>query len=158
MELDFDIKNVPSVIVLTHHGEKTAGDLEQTAYELLAEAEAGNKESLFCLINSSRLDDEVKVQVCCPIYNMDLAYHEKKYRIELLPRQLSLSVVHRGEYNDLKATFEKMYRYINKFNLTVSPVHRVIFHREKRNWDREKPNKRPQLDYITEIQVQILDK
>lgn len=158
MELKFDVKNVPSVVVLTHLNKRIAGNLEQTAYELCNEAEVSGSESLFCLIEKPHLHDDVEVQVCCPIHDVDLAYHEKKYKIEVLPRQLVLSVVHYGEYNDLKPIFEKMFRYIEKNKLTVSPVHRVLFHREKREWDREKLNKKPAMDYITEIQIQILDK
>lgn len=158
MELDFHIKNVPSVVVLTHLSGRTAKDLEQTAYELCNEAEISGSETIFCLVEKPSLLDDVPVQVCCPIRDVDLAYHEKKYEIRVLPRQLVISVIHRGEYNDLKPVFEKMYRYIEKQNLTTSPVHRVAFHREKREWDREKPSKKPATDYITEIQIQILDK
>lgn len=158
MEYNIELKNVPSVVVLTHLKKCTAAEMEKTAYELYSVAEAHGTESLFCVMDQPHLRDEVEVKVCCPISTVDVAYHEKKYKIEVLPRALVLSTIHHGEYNELKPAFEAMFRYIQKNNLTSAMDYRVIFHREKREWDRTSTHKKPETDYITEVQIQIFDK
>lgn len=158
MNYSIELKNVQPLVVLTHLDKRYFSDLEQTSYELYNVAEAGGRESLFCMIEEPRLGDDVEIKVCCPIQSVDLVYHEKKYKIEVLPRALVLSVVHSGEYDQLKPVFEEMFRYIHKNNLNTSIHYRILFHREKREWDRTSPNQRPNADYITEVQIQLFDR
>ncbi len=157
MELKFDVKNVPSVVVLTHLDQRKAEELEKTAYELWELTDAKGHESIFCLTLSQHLESDAPVQVCCPVHDLDKSTQKGRYKIEVLPRQLVLSVIHDGEYNDLKDIFTRIYRYIELNKLQTSPLHRVVFHREKREWDRTTPHKKPNMDYITEIQIQLLD-
>lgn len=154
--INIEVKNVSPLVVFTHFDKRKVSDLEQTSYELCNIAEINTKESLFCIVDQPLLDDDVEVQVCCPIKNVDLVYHEKKYKIQVLPRILVLTTIHHGEYNDLKAVFEEMSRYIEKNNLVTQLPYRVVFHREKREWDRLSVQKKPDRDYVTEVQIQIL--
>lgn len=158
MDYKFDVKNVSSLVALTHLEKRTFVDLESTCYELYRAAEATGAESIFCIIEKPTITDDLDVKVYCPINSVDLAFHEKKYKIEVLPRALVLSTVHLGEYNDLKPAFENLFEYINKNNLTTSIQYRVIFHREKRVWDRKKLHHKPETEYVSEVQIQIFDK
>lgn len=158
MESTIQVRNVPSVVALTQLEKRSAYQLRDTAYELWSATEAQGSESIFCVIDKPEFLKNDNVKVYCPINSVDVAYHEKKYKIEVLPRALVLSTVHYGEYNHLKPTFEQMFEYIQKNNLNSSVQYRVIFHREKREWDRTKPQHKPNSDYITELQIQIFDK
>lgn len=156
--MNIEIKNVPPIVALTHLQPRCISQLEQTAYELYNASDATGKESLFCIIDKPYLDKEEDVKMYCPISSLDLVYHEKKYNIEVLPRALVLSTIHLGEYNQLKPVFESMFAYIAKNKLNTSMDYRVIFHSEKREWDRTKLHHKPESDYITEVQIQIYDK
>lgn len=150
-----EVKSVPSVIVLTHLEACTAKDLEQMAYRLYGEAEMSDKDSIFCLIDKPYLEGDADVKVCCPISNIDIDYDKEERKIEVLPHSLVLTAVHLGQYNDLKAIFKDMNEYIEKNNLTASLPYRVIFHREKREKEREVPYDKPGKDYVTEIQISL---
>lgn len=156
MEYEIEIKNVPAAMVFTHLDRRPSLALERTAYELISQAELDPKESIFCLVEQPNLDGDI--QVCCPIHNVDVGFHEKKYKIQVLPRVLVLSAIHYGEYNELKPIFEFMFRYIEKNRLNTSRTYRILFHREKREWDRTKVSRKPAQDYVTEVQIQLFDK
>lgn len=167
MDYYIEVKNVSPIIVLTHKDTRMATELKDTAYELYYKAKMTNKDSIFCLTEKpylkSDIDDDVKLKVCCPISDIDLEIDKNLYQIEVLPRSLVLTTIHRGDYDDLKPVFEGLFQYIEKNNLTTSTPFRVIFHREKRDWERPdfliKPvaTAKPENEYITEIQIPLLD-
>lgn len=150
-----EVKSVPSVIVLTHLESCSADGLEKMAYQLYGEAEMSEKDSIFCLIDKPYLEGDVEVKVCCPISSVDIDYDKDDRKIEVLPHSLVLTVVHLGEYNDLRGVFKDINEYIEKNNLTVSLPYRVIFHREKREKHRSIPFEKPERDYVTEIQISL---
>lgn len=157
MEYNIEVKNVAPLMVLTHHGKCSGADIKRIAYELHATANLNEKESLFCLTEVPYLDDSVKVKVCCPIRSVDVKFDKNVHTIEVLPRSLMLSTIHLGEYNDLKDVFKGMNEYIEKNNLHTALPYRMIYHREKRENVRPDVHRKPENEYVTEIQIPLLD-
>ncbi|MFI3254145.1 MAG: GyrI-like domain-containing protein [Eubacteriales bacterium] len=158
MPYQIEVKNVPSIPVLTHIGTVPATTMEVVAFDLHFKAEASNEDSLFCISRYATLDEETEVKLCCPIHSVDLEIDTSKYKIEVLPRCLVLSTIHNGKYNELKDVFKAMNEYIIKNNLTTALPYRMIYHREKRHKERPHLHKIHENEYVTEIQIQILDK
>lgn len=157
MEYYIEVKNVPSLLVLTHVNQCPASALEEMAYKLHHIAKASDKDSLFCISQTKSLKEEGEIKICCPIHSIDLEYDMKDFLIEVLPRTLVISTIHKGEYNDLKRVFEGMEEYIKKNKLVTGLPFRMIYHREKRDVDRSDFVTRPINEYVTEIQIPILD-
>lgn len=164
MEYYIEVKNVAPLIVLTHQEPCTVENLEEKAYALYDVAKKNEKDSLFCLADQPTFTEDTEIRVCCPINSVDLAIDQNTYKMEVLPRCLVISAIHEGKYNDLKDIYKGMHQYVEKNNLTIAKPYRVIFHREKREWVRPEffvksaIDPKPYNEYITEIQIQVLDK
>lgn len=157
MDYNIEVKNVPPLPVLTHIGTVPATELENVAYGLHHKAEANRTDSLFCLSRYATLDEDTEVKICCPIHSVDLDISGSQYKIEVLPRCLVLTTIHTGVYNELKDVFKVMNEYIIKNKLTTSLPYRMIYHPEKREKQRPHLHKRHENEYVTEIQIPILD-
>lgn len=157
MPYNIEVKNVPSLLVLTHIGTVPATEMEIVAFDLHFKAQASSEDSLFCISRHATLDEETEVQLCCPIHSVDLNIDESKYKIEVLPRCLVLTAIHNGKYDDLKDVFKSMNEYITKNKLTTALPYRMVYHREKRHKERPHLHKIHENEYVTEIQIQILD-
>lgn len=157
MGYDFEIKGVAPTLVITHQEQCSFVGLKGMAYALNEKGKKRVKGSTMCLLEQPFLKEDSKIQVCCPIIKLDFSLNEEKFKGEVLQRTRVVSTIHQGEYNELETVFTEILSYMAEENLKANLPYRIIFHKEKRAKERKMPFCVPVKQYVTEIQVPILD-
>lgn len=163
MEYYVEVKNVPSLIVLSSMHKCKVAAIDEAVSALYEVGKKNENDSLFCISDQAAFEDDQEISICCPINSIDLVFDRELYKIEVLHRSLMLSIVKPGKYPDLKDVFTGMAQYIEKNKLYTRAPYRIICHREKRAWVRtdlhtsQVTTSRPKYEYVTEVQVPLIN-
>lgn len=151
------IKDIKPTLTLTHLAECTYQTLPNIIYGLHDEVKKNIKGSFICIMSEPCLKRGMALKVYCPVESSYAPFNSFKYKYEVLQRTRVVSTIQRGGYDQVEDSFEAIARYIEENNLTMIEPYRLVFHKEKRKWQRKKFFKKSTQEYIIEIQVQIKD-
>lgn len=155
MNKTISIKNVAPIKVLTTCGQINFINLEEEAHLLYDEAKEASYKSIINLVYNNTLSSNIKseciIRPCFPIRNAFFDIDKSRYIFDVLPRTSVVSIMHKGDYDDLDKVFLELTEYITANNLQTKLPLRVI-HQEK---IKKSFFKKYSKCYITEIQVPI---
>lgn len=157
MNDQIEIKDIAPTLMLTHINNTTFQMMEDVAYSIRDVAKDSIKGSFVCLCQQPFLKSDSNLELYCPVSTSSLNIDPKKFKFEVLQRTKVVSIIHTGEYNQLESAFQTLQTYIKENNFTEILPYRVIFHKEKRKWERRTFFKRAKNEYVTEVQVQFLE-
>lgn len=155
MEYEVVVKDISPVLTVTPLKKCTYENLQQTIYALYDEVKKNQKDSFLCISEQINFSKEEAIKVHCPVNNSFFVIDEKKYCYEVLLRTKVLSVIHKREFEEIDTTLEWIQKYAKEQNIEVMMPYRIIFHKEKRKWQRKKFLQRSKDEYIIEVQIQI---
>lgn len=148
-------KNVPPVMALTNLEKCTFPQIFDTIREFPLTVLLNEKESFYCVGDGYPPNQETKYQVYTPVTDKKTQKDYKNHKLTILQRVDVVSVVLGVDYEnkDLSDIFEAMDLYITENNLKAKESYRIIYHQEKRKWQRNAFLKRTKKGIITEIQI-----
>lgn len=155
MSFDIVVKDVSPVLTVTHIKASTVQTMAQTIYGIHDEVKKNIKGSFICYVDQTHLYQDLPVRIHCPVQNAYESINEKKYTYVVLQRSKVVSTINQGEFHDLDNAFLALQTYVEENKLEVVMPYRVIFHKEKRKWQRKRLFKKSSRAYITEVQIQI---
>lgn len=158
MNQEIVIKNVPPFLAMTPVEECAFSKIFSTVKKFPTAILLDSMESLHCVADGYPPSDVTPCRVYVPVDKTKPQKKYKKHKIIILQRAKVVSVVLGVEYaqSDLTDIFNAMDKYIAENELNATSNFRVIYHQEKRKWQRNAFLKRTKKGVITEIQV-VLD-
>lgn len=153
-------KNIPPLLVLSHKADVGFSALENTSFDLLnlARKNINTNVSFFCTTEQAFLKQDSQVRVCAPVLNAIFNIDENKYHFFVRQRQNVVSTIHNGRYDQIEPAFQALQDYLAEKNLQPQLPYYIIFHKEKRKWQRKTFFKKSTGEYVTEIQIPYQEK
>lgn len=155
MTQEFVVKNVPPFLALTPEEPCTFSKVFSTIRKFPTAILLQGRDSFHIVADGYPPDDVTPCRVYVPVEKTKTEKNYKKHKIIILQRAKVVSVVLGVEYehSDLSDIFSAMDKYIAENDLNATSNFRVIYHQEKRKWQRNAFLKRSKSGIITEIQV-----
>ncbi len=155
MTQEMTIKNVAPFMALTPVKECTYTKIFETIRAFPIAILINGRDSVHCVSDGYPPDDSAPFQVFVPVEKTIADKKYKKHKIVIMKRAKVVSVVLGVEYehSDLTDIFNAMDKFISENKLNATSNFRIIYHQEKRKWQRNAFLKRSKKGIITEIQV-----
>lgn len=155
MNQEIVVKNVAPFLALTPTEQCTFSKAFHTIRKFPTAILLYGRESFHCVADGYPPDESTPCQVYVPVERTTADKTHKRHKIIILQRAKVVSVVLGVEYehSDLSDIFSAIDTYIADNNLVATSSFRVIYHQEKRKWQRNAFLKRSKKGIITEIQV-----
>lgn len=157
MSYEIVVKDVSPTLTLSQIEPCTLKELPQIIYDIQDRVKSNLKGSFICLTSEPFLSSESQLFVHCPVENTFPHISPKEQEYKVLQRTKVVSTIHAGEYTDLEEAFKTIHQYIEQNNLKQIFPYRLIFHKEKRKWQRKKFFRKSSQSYMTEVQAQIVN-
>ncbi len=159
MKKEIVVKNVPPFMALTPLENCAFSKIFDTIRRFPVAILVNDRESFHCVADGYPPNNATPCQIYLPVDKTKTQKNYKKHKIIILQRAKVVSVVLGVEYanSDLTDIFNAMDQYISENNLKATSNFRVIYHQEKRKWQRNAFLKRSKEGIITEIQVVLED-
>lgn len=159
MNQEIVVKNVPPFMALTPLEHCAFSKIFDTIKRFPIAILLNGRESFHCVADGYPPDQATPCQIYLPVDKTKSQKNFKKHKIIILQRAKVVSVVLGVEYanSDLSDIFNAMDQYIAENKLNATSNFRVVYHQEKRKWQRNAFLKRSKEGIITEIQVVLAD-
>lgn len=157
MSYEVTVKDIPPTLTLTHVDFCTLQTLVPTISAMQNDVKKNISGSFLCFTEYPSLKMDGPLRIHCPVANSYEAITEKKHKYEVVQRSKVVSTIHKGEYDQLEEAFAALHTYIEAEKLELVKPYRVIFHKEKRKWQRKRLLKRAVGEYVIEVQAEIVD-
>ncbi len=149
-------KDIAPILTVTHLEPCTFQSLSSTVLTLFNDVKKNISGSFLCYMDSYDYKPELAMQIYCPVKTVYEDINDKKHEYKALQRTKVLSTIHTGSYDDLAAPFEAVLTYAKGKEYEIVAPYRVVFHKEKRKWQRKRFFKRALGEYVVEVQVQVV--
>lgn len=146
-------KDVSPCLTVTSLEPCTLQNLEQSIYAMYADTKKNINGSFFCLSETPNCSQDSLLKIHCPVLNGYEAISDKKHKYEVVPRIKAISTIHTGAYDNLDGAFQAVKDYAEEKNLKIALPYRIVFHKEKRKWQRKRFFKRAVGEYVIELQA-----
>lgn len=151
-------KTLPPTLTLTTLDGSKFSSLFQIISQFPEQNDINNKDSFICETSQFPFDDNTFFQIYCILPRTDRRSDYDDYPAQVLQRRNVISKVmeHSIEHCNLEEAFHSLLQYIQEKNLAHSSKYRIIFHKEKRKWQRNSFFKKSEQILITELQIEVL--
>lgn len=115
------------------------------------------KDSFICETQHFPFNDRSHFQIYCVVPTEDRRIDYDDFSAAVLQRRHVVSKVIQKSLEEcnFEEEFQSLLQYIQEHRLTSSSKYRIIFHQEKRRWQRNAFLKRPKKNIITELQIEV---
>lgn len=155
MSQEIKERQIPPTLTLTHFEE--AISVSQTIATLHFEAKNNAKGSFICTMEEPKMEEGSKVQVYCMVENGYSPVDHKHFYYQVLQRCKVVTTIHPGDYHDVRSSFHLLERYIEEHSYEHISGFRVVVHKEKRKWVRNKFFQKSKEQFITEVQILLAE-
>lgn len=148
-------KDVPPTLIVTQLETCTFENLSQTVYGMFTDVKRNLNGSFFCNTQEIPFRPDTPVEICCPVKSAyeDLNFNKHEYKV--VQRLKVLSTVYSGAYDNLSEPLDAIMSFAKEKGLEVTTPYRIIYHKEKRKWQRNRFFKRAVGEYVVEVQAKI---
>lgn len=155
MTQEITVKNVAPFLALTPTETCPFSKIFSTIRKFPTAILVNGRESFHCVADGYPPNDATPCQVYVPVEKTKTEKNFKRHKIIILQRAKVVSVVLGVEYqhSDLSDIFKALDQFIEDNDLKGTSNFRVIYHQEKRKWQRNSFFKLSKEGTITEIQV-----
>lgn len=154
MSQEITVRNIPPTLTLTHVEKCTS--LSHGIASLHFETKLNAKGSFICQLDQPYLIDGGEIQVFCLVENSNYHVDSKAFAYKVVQRERVLSTIHKGGYDSIQESFLRLEEYLAEHGLQSLHAYRLVVHKEKRKWQRDKFLKKAEKEeYITEVQILI---
>ncbi|MFI3254791.1 MAG: hypothetical protein R3Y63_10710 [Eubacteriales bacterium] len=147
-------KHLPPVkcVISTETYSKT--DLVSRGNDLLKKAASDHEGVLICLLKDLSQKEDQKFHLFCPVTTEKI---KEKLDYGTLPRTDVISIVFQDSYEnlDLDLILQECSQYCSDRDLKIGNTCRILFHKEKRKWDRSNKFKLSEKSYYIEVQMEV---
>lgn len=149
------LRDIPPKSMLTQKKPSALETLEHDIYAMYDTAKDSKDGSFYCTINEFNMTNSTEINIFCPVINTNERIDEETYLYTVAQRAKSIAVIHHGDYKNLKSSFLTLQSYAEENGIKTKSPYRVIYHTEKRKWQRNRFFKRSISGAIFEVQMLI---
>lgn len=150
-------KDVAPTLMVTHVEPCTFQSLSSTVYTMFSDVKKNISGSFVCYVEDIVFKPDISLQVYCPVKTAYEQINDKKHEYTVLQRSKVVTTIHKGSYEDLTVPFQAVLDYVKGKEYEIITPYRIVFHKEKRKWQRNRLLKRSVGDYVVEVQVAVED-
>lgn len=157
MDLEIKIRNIAPISVIVKTEFCTHQNLYHTIQAFPSQLKKRPTESFVCKLRTMDIQADTELEVFSTTEKAEKFDDTEQYYKTIMQRTNVVSTVLMVPYDEIdkNLVFQQLQKYIDDNNLTSLQIYRIVFHKEKRKWQRSRFLKRSKKDVITEFQIEI---
>ncbi len=150
-------KNIAPIYVLTSLEQCTFEGIKKEVLTFPNQTKKYPRETFICESEIFPCKADTKIQLSCVVEDRHKTIQINTHKVAVLPRIDVVSTVLTSDYGetDLEKVLDNLNTYMSEHQLTSCDNYRIVFHKEKRKWQRNRFFRRTKKDIITDVQIII---
>lgn len=150
-------RSLSPTLTLTQKETSSFSNIFQRMQQFPEQAKQIHKDSFICETQQFPFNDQSHFQIFCVVPTEDRRIDYDDFPATVLQRRNVVSKVMQKSVEDcnFQEEFQSLLQYIQEQHLTSTNKYRIIFHQEKRKWQRKSFFRKAKKNLITELQIEV---